>query len=203
MEVYSNLLERLPCDLVFPIFVAANTFLHFWNDSGDQGTHSRQRLNQCSRWLVELGKSWKNAEARNQVLSNCELPQPSPRHAVGTQYWSSNIALSTNNATFQTEPARINSGSGQEEMQISKLHTAADPFMPLLQENFDLEYTDWIAMLDNGKFGDLVWVILILQVVSSTWSAITNKSRLQHNCFSATTSRVRSRKAAFLLVIFM
>jgi hypothetical protein len=41
-------------------------------------------------------------------------------------------------------------------MQISKLHTAADPFMPLLQENFDLEYTDWIAMLDNGKFGDLV-----------------------------------------------
>ncbi len=86
MEVYSNLLERLPCDLVFPIFVAANTFLHFWNDSGDQGTHSRQRLNQCSRWLVELGKSWKNAEARNQVLSNCELPQPSPRHAVGTQY---------------------------------------------------------------------------------------------------------------------
>ena len=72
LEKYSSFLKVLPCDLVFPIFVAANILLRRWQ-LGESGSGMlRPRLEQCIHWLNALGKSWKSAKGRQQILVECK-----------------------------------------------------------------------------------------------------------------------------------
>jgi hypothetical protein len=70
---YNSFLNVLPCDLVFPIFVAANIFLRRWRQAGADSSVIRPRLELCIQWLNALGKSWKSAEGRQQTLVECKL----------------------------------------------------------------------------------------------------------------------------------
>jgi hypothetical protein len=72
LEQYCKILEGLPCDLVFPIFSAANIFLRQYKQLDSQRILSRQRLELCIEWLSVLGKSWKSAFARRDILVECE-----------------------------------------------------------------------------------------------------------------------------------
>jgi hypothetical protein len=72
LEKYSGYSGGLPCDLVFPIFVAANILLRRWREAASQRIVLRPRLELCIQWLNALGKSWKSAEARGQILLECE-----------------------------------------------------------------------------------------------------------------------------------
>jgi hypothetical protein len=74
LEKYSSFLRVLPCDLVFPIFIAANILLRRWRLGGSDSSLIRPRLEQCIQWLNALGKSWKSAEGRQQILVDCTSP---------------------------------------------------------------------------------------------------------------------------------
>ncbi|XMA07331.1 hypothetical protein WAI453_000122 [Rhynchosporium graminicola] len=69
LQKHSELIKSLPCDLVFPIFVAGNVLLRRWRQSRRQDISIQQSLEMCVRWLNALGKSWKSAKARRQVLA--------------------------------------------------------------------------------------------------------------------------------------
>lgn len=75
-SVLERYLERLPggpCDMVFSIFIAASILLHHSKQvEGDAAAETRHRLKLCIHWLSVLGKSWKSAGARHQLLHDCE-----------------------------------------------------------------------------------------------------------------------------------
>lgn len=76
-----NILERyfdnfygLPCDMIFSIFTAASTLLYQSKQAdGSDHAESQRRLKMCIHWLSVLGKSWKSAGARQQLLVDCKL----------------------------------------------------------------------------------------------------------------------------------
>ncbi|KAF4630992.1 hypothetical protein G7Y89_g7143 [Cudoniella acicularis] len=78
--VLEKYLERLPggpCDMVFSIFIAASILLHH-SKQADAGAaaETRHRLKLCIHWLSVLGKSWKSAGARHQLLNDLfDLPR--------------------------------------------------------------------------------------------------------------------------------
>ncbi|KAH8663623.1 fungal-specific transcription factor domain-containing protein [Tricladium varicosporioides] len=79
-SVLERYLERLPggpCDMVFSIFIAASILLHHSKQvEGDAAAETRHRLKLCIHWLSVLGKSWKSAGARHQLLNDLfDLPK--------------------------------------------------------------------------------------------------------------------------------
>ncbi|KAB8304224.1 hypothetical protein EYC80_003642 [Monilinia laxa] len=69
LEKYFDDFYGLPCDMVFSIFTAASTLLYQSKQSdGGDNTESQRRLKLCIHWLSVLGKSWKSAGARQQLL---------------------------------------------------------------------------------------------------------------------------------------
>lgn len=68
LEKYSDVLLELPCDLIFCIFMAATIQLRRYRQGGPDAVHAQQCLQLCVHWLTVLGKSWKSAEARHQLL---------------------------------------------------------------------------------------------------------------------------------------
>ncbi|KAG9249284.1 fungal-specific transcription factor domain-containing protein [Calycina marina] len=76
LEKYIDRLPGLPCDMVFPIFTAASTLLcHSKQSQSNDGLETRRRLKLCIHWLSILGKNWKTAGARQQLLSDAfDLP---------------------------------------------------------------------------------------------------------------------------------
>jgi hypothetical protein len=68
LEKYSDVLLELPCDLIFCIFMAATIQLRLYRQGGPDAVHAQQCLQLCVHWLTVLGKSWKSAEARHQLL---------------------------------------------------------------------------------------------------------------------------------------
>lgn len=74
LNKYSNLLQDLPCDLVFCIFMAAMIHLRRYRQAGPDASHAQHCLQQCTQWLTMLGKQWKSAEVRHQLLQESELP---------------------------------------------------------------------------------------------------------------------------------
>lgn len=80
IQRYAQFIKSLPCDLIFPIFVAANVLLRCWQQTGGQNTEVRLQLDLCVKWLNGLAKSWKGAESRRNTILECEriLPSNSP-----------------------------------------------------------------------------------------------------------------------------
>ncbi|KAH6711870.1 fungal-specific transcription factor domain-containing protein [Leptodontidium sp. MPI-SDFR-AT-0119] len=76
LEKYIDRLLGLPCDMVFSVFTAASTLLYHSKMSKEPTPETSRRLKLCIRWLSILGKSWKSAGARHQMLADMfDLPQ--------------------------------------------------------------------------------------------------------------------------------
>lgn len=77
LEKYFNDFYGLPCDMVFSIFTAASTLLYQSKQpGGGDNAESQRRLKMCIHWLSVLGKSWKSAGARQQLLVDLSaMPQ--------------------------------------------------------------------------------------------------------------------------------
>lgn len=73
LEKYSDVLLELPCDLIFCIFMAATIQLRRYRQGGHDAGHAQQRLQLCVQWLTILGKSWKSADTRRQLLKERKL----------------------------------------------------------------------------------------------------------------------------------
>lgn len=120
LEKHSDLIKCMPCDLVFPIFVAGNIFLRRWRQSGRQDIGIQQSLELCVRWLNALGKSWKCAKARRQVLAeSMDTITPPNEQDKSLPSWQ------------PTNPA------------IEGL---------ISEEDFDLDYMQWISSVDIPSF---------------------------------------------------
>ncbi|KAL3425154.1 glucanase b [Phlyctema vagabunda] len=75
LEKYADLLPGLPCDTIFAIFTAASTLLYHIKQNPSE-TETRRKLKLCIHWLSVLGKSWKSAGARRQLLTDLyDLPR--------------------------------------------------------------------------------------------------------------------------------
>jgi hypothetical protein len=63
--------------MVFSVFTAASTLLYnSTHTEGEVGVDAQRRLRLCIHWLSILGKSWKSAGARQQLLSDMyDLPR--------------------------------------------------------------------------------------------------------------------------------
>ena len=63
--------------MVFSVFTAASTLLYNSKHvEGEVGADAQRRLKLCIHWLSILGKSWKSAGARQQLLSDMyDLPR--------------------------------------------------------------------------------------------------------------------------------
>jgi hypothetical protein len=72
LEQYFDRLLGLPCDMVFSIFTAASTLLYHSKNSKTEEIETQRRLKLCIHWLSALGKSWKSAGARQQLLDESE-----------------------------------------------------------------------------------------------------------------------------------
>jgi hypothetical protein len=59
----------LSCDLIFPIFTTASTLSYSIKQSAFEDGETRRRIDLCIRWLQVLGRSWKNASTRGEVLA--------------------------------------------------------------------------------------------------------------------------------------
>jgi hypothetical protein len=71
LEKYLERLPGGPCDMVFSIFTAASILLHHSKQVlADEAADTRRRLKQCIHWLSVLGRSWKIAGARHQLLND-------------------------------------------------------------------------------------------------------------------------------------
>lgn len=73
LERHAENLSRASCDLIFPIFTAASTLSRYSKRFGIDGTETQIRINLCVRWLLILGKSWKNAGISQQKISQGEI----------------------------------------------------------------------------------------------------------------------------------
>lgn len=115
LEKYFDRLPGLPCDMVFSVFTAASTLLYNSKQSENEvGVDAQRRLKLCIHWLSVLGKSWKSAGARQQLLSdmydlprhlqdppNGQLLQPKPQTPFNQsiprpEYLSASPSLPTN-----------------------------------------------------------------------------------------------------------
>jgi len=72
LSIYTRYMDGLPCDMMYPIFVAANVLLRHWQQTGGTDTVIKTRLELCVNWLHGLGKNWRGAEERGQMLSECK-----------------------------------------------------------------------------------------------------------------------------------
>ncbi|KAG0651644.1 Citrinin biosynthesis transcriptional activator mrl3 [Hyphodiscus hymeniophilus] len=104
LEKYFDRLPGLPCDMVFSVFTAASTLLYNSNHAnGEVGVDVQRRLKLCIHWLQMLGKSWKSAGARQQLLSDMyDLPRHLQDSTKG-QLLQSNPSTPFNQSTPRPE----------------------------------------------------------------------------------------------------
>ncbi|KAH8594961.1 fungal-specific transcription factor domain-containing protein [Bisporella sp. PMI_857] len=99
LEGYADNLPMLSCDLIFPIFTTASTLSYSIKQSAFEDGETRRRIDLCIRWLQVLGRSWKNASTRGEVLAQDYKPAsriPTPENHLshnrgpqnGTGQWS-------------------------------------------------------------------------------------------------------------------
>lgn len=68
--MYFDRLLGLPCDMIFSVFTAASTLLHHSKTAEGAGHDTKTHLKLCIHWLSVLGKSWKSAGTRHQMLAD-------------------------------------------------------------------------------------------------------------------------------------
>ncbi|KAH8587348.1 fungal-specific transcription factor domain-containing protein [Bisporella sp. PMI_857] len=125
IKMYTRYMCGLPCDMIFPIFVAANILLHRLRQVGGKDALIRPRLELCVKWLNGLGKSWKSAEARQQMLSE----------SINSTYQDTQV---------QVVEGNIEAGNPLEDYSN---------FTMLSTDNsFDLEYLQWVNSFDPQPF---------------------------------------------------
>ena len=69
LEGYADNLPMLSCDMIFPIFTCASTLSHYSKENDLHEAEVSKRINMCIGWLLVLGKSWKNASTRQEMLT--------------------------------------------------------------------------------------------------------------------------------------
>lgn len=142
---YNSFLNVLPCDLVFPIFVAANIFLRRWRQGGADSSVVRPRLELCVQWLNALGRSWKGAEGHQQTLVECE----SDFRFLGYNYRLLTMAALNTNQPTQAEG---NNAASSEASGLNEGDTTFNNFSNFttlaMENDFDLEYMQWIMALE-------------------------------------------------------
>ena len=74
LEGYADNLPKLSCDMIFPIYISASTLSHYSKQIGREDPLTQRRVDMCVKWLQILGKSWKNAGTRQQMLAKASLP---------------------------------------------------------------------------------------------------------------------------------
>ncbi|KAH7318942.1 fungal-specific transcription factor domain-containing protein [Rhexocercosporidium sp. MPI-PUGE-AT-0058] len=131
LEKYIDRLLGLPCDMVFSVFTAASTLLYHTKMSKEPTSETNRRLKLCIHWLSILGRSWKSAGTRHQMLTDMfDLPQelqvpnnskprtlrsPTPEGSQGQRYLS---------GTTTPAPAPISNGIHSSTMeQIPQMPT--------------------------------------------------------------------------------
>ena len=111
--------------MVFSVFTAASTLLYNSKQPANEvGVDAQRRLKLCIHWLSVLGKSWKSAGARQQLLSDMNdlprhlqdptngrllQPKPSSPFSQGTprpEYLSVSPSVPPN-GNFPREPSQV------------------------------------------------------------------------------------------------
>lgn len=72
LDKYFDRLLGLPCDMIFSVFIAASTLLYHLKH-GKEDPNTKHRLKLCIHWLSALGKSWKTAGVRHQMLADSKF----------------------------------------------------------------------------------------------------------------------------------
>jgi hypothetical protein len=70
LEEYEENLPKLSCDMIFPIYLTASTLSHINKKNGRDDPPTLRRIDLCVKWLLILGKNWKNGNARKAMLVN-------------------------------------------------------------------------------------------------------------------------------------
>lgn len=75
LETHTKSLQRFPCDLIFPIFTAANTLSNYRNvgPSIRDKTLIQRRLGMCFKWLSIICSNWKYAGKSRSKLTQGTL----------------------------------------------------------------------------------------------------------------------------------
>ena len=154
LEKYFDRLPGLPCDMVFSIFTAASTLLYNSKHvEGEVGADAQRRLNLCIHWLSALGKSWKTAGARQQILSDMyDLPRQ--------------LQDSTNGQLLQPRPQTpFSQGTPRPE------HFSASPSVPAngnLPQESSLFPENWAFLREFGDPTDefYMWDVQFMDLLN-------------------------------------
>jgi hypothetical protein len=145
IEMYTRYMCGLPCDLVFPIFVAANILQRHRQRNDSNSASIAQRLELCVRWLNGLGKSWKSAEPRRQFLSECES-------CVRTVRSVTDLTGAAMNPTGQDAPIEgpqaITTAPAQDSVAEASMIESSNVNFLSMGDDFDLDYSQWLNSLD-------------------------------------------------------
>ncbi|KAG9246724.1 fungal-specific transcription factor domain-containing protein [Calycina marina] len=76
LEGYSDNLPMLSCDLIFPIFTTASTLRYCHGGDNGVAPEVGRQITLCIDWLRTLGRSWKNATSRQEMLAADFKPSP-------------------------------------------------------------------------------------------------------------------------------
>jgi hypothetical protein len=140
LEKYFDRLPGLPCDMVFSVFTAASFLLyHSKQSESEVGVDAQSRLKLCIHWLSILGRSWKSAGARQQLLSDM---YDLPRH----------LQDPTNGQLLQPKPQTpFNRGTPRSEYLLA---SASSPPNGNLQRPTSQPPADWAFLRDFGDSTD-------------------------------------------------
>lgn len=80
LETHTKSLQRFPCDLIFPIFTAANTLSNYRHVGAGvtEKTSIKRRLGMCIKWLSIICSNWKYAGKSKSKLTQGALTICSP-----------------------------------------------------------------------------------------------------------------------------
>jgi hypothetical protein len=159
LEGYADNLPKLSCDMIFPIFTTASTLSHYSKQIGREDPLTQRRIDMCVKWLLILGKSWKNAGARQQMLVKGTPPFPFPQFPTQTEHIHPDLRPPQEHPRAASIPHRTSASPLNHMLNHSGHHTPAlgsstpvPPFpieSPIAQEQ--VAGDDW-GFLNN--FGD-------------------------------------------------
>ncbi|CZR51801.1 uncharacterized protein PAC_01678 [Phialocephala subalpina] len=131
IQMYTQFIEGLPCDLIFPIFVAANILLRRWQQSGGEDVEIRLQLDLCAKWLNGLGKSWKGAESRHKIIVE---------------------SINLNSRDAQPSDPDPSQSAFNSEQPNPLSNSAVNLTLLSMENDFDLDYLQWVNSLDTQDF---------------------------------------------------
>ncbi|XMA18220.1 hypothetical protein WAI453_011011 [Rhynchosporium graminicola] len=120
LEKYIGRLLGLPCDMVFSVFTAASALLYDSKSSKEPSPETNRLLQLCIHWLSMLGKSWKSAGKRHEMLAAMyDLPQEmhTQNNSGARTIGSPALEASIQSQIYPSGSAQVSNGySGMEQM---------------------------------------------------------------------------------------